>query len=176
MCQYETHCFALCMCCDFFACDCRMKCSDGCDCFHDATWSRNIIACGARNHTRVPEFVPMDATAVYLDGNVLSGDALISDEFIGRKHLTELYLNSSGIEAISDKTFSGLTELRVLHLEQNLLTNLSGSEFSDLVDLEELYLHGNTLTHIHSNTFAPLVSLKVLTLHQVLAQTDFPWP
>ena len=35
ICSYETHCFALCMCCDFFACDCRMKCSDGCHCFHD---------------------------------------------------------------------------------------------------------------------------------------------
>ena len=35
LCPYETHCFALCMCCDFFACDCRMKCSDGCNCFHD---------------------------------------------------------------------------------------------------------------------------------------------
>ena len=50
---------------------------------------------------RVPEFVPMDATAVYLDGNRLSGDALISDEFIGRKHLTELYLNSSGLATTS---------------------------------------------------------------------------
>ncbi len=35
LCSYETHCFALCMCCDFFACDCRMKCSDGCHCYHD---------------------------------------------------------------------------------------------------------------------------------------------
>ena len=38
ICQYQTHCYALCMCCDFFACDCRMKCSDGCDCYHDTTW------------------------------------------------------------------------------------------------------------------------------------------
>ena len=126
-----------------------------------------------QNHLRVPEFVPMDATAVYLDGNQLSGEALISDEFIGRKHLTELYLNSSGIEAVSDKTFSGLTELRVLHLEKNLLTNLSGSEFVDLVDLENLYLHDNALAHINSNTFAPLVSLQVLTLHQVWSQIHF---
>ena len=38
LCPYQAHCFALCMCCDFFACDCRMKCSDGCDCYHDTTW------------------------------------------------------------------------------------------------------------------------------------------
>ena len=52
LCSYETHCFALCMCCDFFACDCRMKCSEGCDCFHDQTWSSNIIECGRRGHAR----------------------------------------------------------------------------------------------------------------------------
>ena len=92
LCPYETHCFALCMCCDFFACDCRMKCSDGCQCFHDQviimvqkciflfytcmnieyildylqTWSSNIIECGNRQHATVPEFIPMDATSVYL--------------------------------------------------------------------------------------------------------------
>ena len=52
LCSYETHCFALCMCCDFFACDCRMKCSDGCQCFHDQTWTSNIIECGHRGHAR----------------------------------------------------------------------------------------------------------------------------
>ena len=101
LCRYETHCFALCMCCDFFACDCRMKCSEGCDCFHDQTWSSNIIACGRRHHRQVPEFIPMDATSVYLDGNNFGGEGLVSDEFIGRKHLTSLYLNSSLITRVS---------------------------------------------------------------------------
>ena len=179
LCSYETHCFALCMCCDFFACDCRMKCSEGCDCFHDQTWSSNIIECGRRGHARyllfskigyiyylskllvivhkskwvlqievmaarnsiiyvqffeiedtlsnaaneklrgrvvytffsnysVPEFIPMDATAVYLDGNNFDSKALINDEFIGRKHLTSLYLNNSQIKIISNQTFKGM--------------------------------------------------------------------
>ena len=29
LCQYSSHCFSLCMCCDFFGCDCRMQCPDG---------------------------------------------------------------------------------------------------------------------------------------------------
>ena len=45
LCPYQAHCFALCMCCAFFACDCRMQCPDGCSCFRDATWSANIIQC-----------------------------------------------------------------------------------------------------------------------------------
>ena len=28
LCQYDSHCFSLCMCCDFFGCDCRMQCPD----------------------------------------------------------------------------------------------------------------------------------------------------
>ena len=55
----------------------------------------------------VPEFIPMDATAVYLDGNNFNSDALINDEFIGRKHLTSLYLNHSQITMISNQTFKG---------------------------------------------------------------------
>ena len=35
LCPYKTHCFALCQCCDFDACDCEMTCPDGCNCYHD---------------------------------------------------------------------------------------------------------------------------------------------
>ena len=56
----------------------------------------------------VPEFIPMDATAVYLDGNNFDSKALINDEFIGRKHLTSLYLNNSQIKIISNQTFKGM--------------------------------------------------------------------
>ena len=56
----------------------------------------------------VPEFIPMDATAVYLDGNNFDSKALINDEFIGRKHLTSLYLNNSQIKIISNQTFKGI--------------------------------------------------------------------
>ena len=27
LCRYEGHCFALCKCCEFYACDCRMQVS-----------------------------------------------------------------------------------------------------------------------------------------------------
>lgn len=174
LCPYETHCFALCMCCQFLACDCRMKCSDGCACYHDQTWSSNIIECGNRGHDVVPEFIPMDATALYLDGNNF-GQAVANDEFIGRKHLTSLFLNDSGVTLVTNKTFNGLTELLSLHLENNGLTSLaSGGEFDELVSLTDLYLHENLLEFIHADTFAPLVNLHVLTLHGNRLTVDFP--
>jgi hypothetical protein len=151
------------MCCDFFACDCRMKCSDGCDCYHDSTWSANIIQCGGgRKHDKIPEFIPMDATAIYLDGNALAD--LSSETFVGRKHLKSLFLNSSGIEVVSDKTFNGLTELESLHLEDNAIAELKGAEFADLASVKELFLHHNLLTFVHGDAFKGLVSLEVLTL------------
>ena len=47
LCPYETHCFALCKCCDFDACDCEMSCPDNCTCYHDASWSKNVAVCSA---------------------------------------------------------------------------------------------------------------------------------
>ena len=35
LCPYTAHCFALCHCCDFDACDCEMTCPDNCTCYHD---------------------------------------------------------------------------------------------------------------------------------------------
>ena len=35
LCHYTTHCFSLCRCCTFLACDCRMSCPDMCTCSHD---------------------------------------------------------------------------------------------------------------------------------------------
>ena len=35
LCHYTTHCFSLCRCCTFLACDCRMNCPDTCTCLHD---------------------------------------------------------------------------------------------------------------------------------------------
>ena len=99
ICPYKTHCFDLCMCCDFYACDCRMQCPHGCDCAHDASWSRNIITCSARNHTAVPLLIPMDATHVYLDGNDLR-HSVVQQNFLGRHRVQHIYLNKSNIRYI----------------------------------------------------------------------------
>ncbi|KAI4503247.1 hypothetical protein M0802_001469 [Mischocyttarus mexicanus] len=146
LCKYETHCFALCHCCDFDACDCEMTCPVNCTCYHDQSWSANVVDCSNGGHTnKLPEQIPMDATRLYLDGNDLR--VVSSHAFIGRKKLKVLFLNSSNIEIV-----------------QNRIRELRGHEFEGLDALKQLHLQRNQLGSIGNDTFAPLRSLRVLKL------------
>ena len=162
LCSYETHCFSLCHCCDFDACDCEMTCPDNCTCYHDQSWSVNIVECSSSGFSEPPNAIPMDATAVYLHGNNFG--VLGSHAFIGRKNLNVLYLNNSNIDAVLNHTFYGLTGLSRLHLENNNIRRLEGHEFLSLQGLKELLLHNNLLNFIEYSTFDRLSSLEVLTL------------
>lgn len=162
LCTYKAHCFALCHCCDFDACDCEMTCPQNCTCYHDQSWSANVVDCSSSNYKNLPGRLPMDATEVYLDGNNFG--ELTSHSFIGRKNLEVLYANDSNIVAIHNHTFSGLKRLIVLHLENNKITLLNGAELVPLENLKELYLQNNLLTHIDNGTFLGLRHLEVLAL------------
>eukprot|EP00090_Calanus_glacialis_P019644 TRINITY_DN30137_c0_g1_i1.p1 TRINITY_DN30137_c0_g1~~TRINITY_DN30137_c0_g1_i1.p1 ORF type:complete len:1191 (-),score=181.26 TRINITY_DN30137_c0_g1_i1:163-3735(-) len=163
LCSYQTHCFSLCQCCQFDSCDCEMTCPTGCNCYHDNSWTKNIIQCSSNQFTNLPESMPMDATEIFLDGNLL--DNLKSHTFIGRKNLRVLHLNNSRIDKIENQTFNGLKSLTVLHLENNNIRTLQGFEFSGLSHLRELYLQNNQITSIHNATFKALKSLEVLFLY-----------
>ncbi|XP_076177292.1 toll-like receptor 7 [Ptiloglossa arizonensis] len=162
LCRYETHCFALCHCCDFDACDCEMTCPAGCKCYNDRTWNTNAVDCSGLAVEEIPRRIPMDTTEVYLDGNVLR--ELQNHVFIGRKNMRVLYVNASGIESIQNRTFNGLNNLQILHLEDNRIRELKGFEFERLSHLRELYLQNNLIGFIGNLTFLPLRSLEILRL------------
>ncbi|ALC42769.1 Toll-7 [Drosophila busckii] len=162
LCRYESHCFALCHCCDFDACDCEMTCPNNCTCYHDQIWSTNVVDCGQQLTTELPRRVPMDSSIVYLDGN--NFPVLKNHAFIGRKNLRALYVNSSQVAAIQNRTFASLTSLQVLHLADNRLQRLQGYEFEQLAALRELYLQNNQLEQIGNGTLAHLSSLQLLRL------------
>ncbi|KAH1029320.1 hypothetical protein HUJ05_002579 [Dendroctonus ponderosae] len=162
VCIYETHCFTLCHCCDFDACDCEMTCPNNCSCYHDQTWNTNVVDCSGQGAAEIPQKIPMDATEVYLDGNYIR--ELQNHAFIGRKNLRNLFVNSSNVEAIQNSTFNSLHALQVLHLEDNNLRELKGYEFEHLDKLQELYLQNNYIDRIGNRSFEPLVSLKILRL------------
>ncbi|KAM7344937.1 toll-like receptor 7 [Cochliomyia hominivorax] len=162
LCRYDSHCFALCHCCDFDACDCEMTCPNNCTCYHDQIWSTNVVDCGGQQTMELPRRVPMDSSVVYLDGN--NFPVLKNHAFIGRKNLKSLYVNNSKVASIQNRTFAGLISLQILHLEDNLMQTLQGYEFEHLSALKELYLHNNLLTSIENATLAPLQSLEVLRL------------
>uniref|UniRef100_A0A182MYV6 TIR domain-containing protein n=1 Tax=Anopheles dirus TaxID=7168 RepID=A0A182MYV6_9DIPT len=163
LCKYDTHCFALCHCCDFYACDCKMECPKGCTCYHDQSWSSNVVDCSRAGYDdRLPDQIPMDATQIYLDGNNFR--SLGSHAFLGRKRLKILFLNGSNVETVSNRTFFGLRELEILQLDHNLLTALNGFEFEGLDNLKELLLQYNRITRIANHTFDHLHSLKIVRL------------
>ena len=162
MCAYEAHCIPQCFCCDFFACDCRMQCPEGCTCYHDNAWTNNVVQCSVGDFTDVPPLIPMDATTVYLDGNNMT--ELVNPGFIGRKRIHTIFLNNSLIQHITNFSFEGLGSLRVLHLENNRLERLDGTELTGLERLKELYLQNNVLVSIAADTFESLRSLAVLRL------------
>ncbi|GIY81710.1 toll-like receptor Tollo [Caerostris darwini] len=162
LCKYGSHCFALCHCCEFDACDCEMVCPENCTCYSDQTWNTNIVDCSSQNFTSMPSVIPMDVTDLYLDGNNIF--QLTSHTLIGRKNMRVIYLNNSNIHLINNRTFNGLLILRTLHLENNELKSLNGYEFETLVHLEELYLSNNKIMYIANTTFQNLKSLSILNL------------
>ncbi|KAH8316321.1 hypothetical protein KR067_005131 [Drosophila pandora] len=162
LCRYESHCFALCHCCDFDACDCEMTCPTNCTCYHDQIWSTNVVDCGGQQTTELPRRVPMDSSVVYLDGN--NFPVLKNHAFIGRKNLRALYVNGSQVAAIQNRTFASLASLQLLHLADNKLRSLHGYEFEQLSALRELYLQNNQLTTIENATLAPLAALELLRI------------
>lgn len=173
LCRYDAHCFALCHCCDFDACDCEMTCPDNCSCYHDHSWSSNVVDCSNAGYKHVPERIPMDATEIYLDGNEL-GD-LGSHVFIGKRRLEILYLNNSGIATIHNRTFNGVGALRVLHLEDNALRELRGFEFDQLERMSELYLDHNAIATVGNTTFKKMKNLEVLRLDSNRIIDFRPW-
>jgi len=171
LCPYETHCSARCVCCDFYACDCRFQCPDGCSCFRDTRWSRNVVQCSASARRSVPLLLPQDASEIRLDGNNLGH--LRTQSFLGRSNVERLFLNGSNILSLGNGTLSGLSGLESLHLQDNNIGELRGYEFAGLANLKELYLHNNDLVYINEVSFDPLPSLRALTLDGNLL-TVFP--
>lgn len=162
LCTYKTHCFALCHCCDFDACDCEMTCPNNCTCFHDQSWSTNVVECSLAGYTEIPTNIPMDTTELYIDGNNFG--ELSEHSFIGRKNLKVLYANNSNVQVIYNTTFHGLKKLTILHLENNKILRFLGHELSALENLRELYLQNNRISFIGNRTFADLRKLEVLRL------------
>ncbi|XP_050313830.1 toll-like receptor 7 [Anthonomus grandis grandis] len=162
LCAYETHCFTLCHCCEFDACDCEMTCPNNCSCYHDQTWNTNVVDCSGQTASEIPLKIPMDATEVYLDGNNIK--ELHNHAFIGRKNLKTLFVNNSNVESIQNSTFNSLHALQVLHLEENKLRELKGYEFERLDNLKELYLQSNLIEAVNNKTFEPLTSLVILRI------------
>ncbi|KAI5646104.1 leucine rich repeat domain-containing protein [Phthorimaea operculella] len=162
LCKYDHHCPDDCDCCDFHICHCKTVCPRNCSCYHDSTKTTNVVDCSVKELRHVPQYLPIDATHIYLDGNHYN--ELNESVFDPVRKALVLYLNSSNIANINNNTFNKLTDLRILHLDNNKLKQLRGSEFSKLSNLKELYLQSNEIEYISNKTFSYLGALEVLRL------------
>lgn len=175
LCPYKSHCFTLCQCCEYVACDCEMICPENCTCYHDQTWSANVVDCGHSGlQNSLPKNFPIDTTVLYLDKNIIND--VESTTFIGRKNLRRLYLNDSHVSNIQKRAFGNLHLLEVLHLDHNHLRSLHGHEFDNLLLLRQLYLHSNQIEHISNETFTQLQALQVLRIdgNRIVSMGMFP--
>merc|ERR1719458_179421 len=142
-------------------------------CYHDQSWTLNMIQCSARNLTNVPREIPMDSTVLHLDGNNFG--QLGPEVFLGRTRVTTVHLNGSRISGLTNGSLAGLSALKRLFLQHNLITELSGEEFVDVAEVEVLHLHHNLLSFVANDSFTSLVNLRVLSLHNnLLAQISLP--
>lgn len=162
LCKYDNYCQDGCHCCDFNICDCKTVCPNNCSCYHDSTKSTSVIDCSVKQLTFIPHNIPIDATHIYLDGNVYS--ELNETVFDSMRNAIVIYVNASNIINVSNNTFNRLTDLRILHLDNNKLKQLRGPEFSKLSNLKELYLQSNLIENISNETFYHLGALEVLRL------------
>lgn len=160
LCQYEGHCLNNCHCCEFDACDCKFICPNRCDCYYDEFWRVNIVDCGRSEYFQIPISIPMFATVIFLDGNDFGN--LADHIFLGKKALTDLYLNNSQTASIHNRTFAGIINLQRLHLENNFIQTINELMFEMLENLIELFLNGNSIEYVPELIFKSHRTLKLI--------------
>ncbi|KAF7990587.1 hypothetical protein HCN44_000392 [Aphidius gifuensis] len=183
LCNYETHCFALCHY-DFDACDCKMTCPDNCSCYHDRSWSSNVVDCLNGGYKNVPDRIPMDETSFIHEHNSDSGKIYCRDatETLAQAHercgdtKTEIIScvvlvaapsapthniiinnNDSTTNAFMAATCSGFFEVQILSITNNRGTLIDGRCCGGGTDLGS---HVNSPPCLQSCTTAFWLCLK----------------
>ncbi|VDK66096.1 unnamed protein product [Onchocerca ochengi] len=175
LCNYKQICEPNCICCQYGNCDCKSKCPDGCHCFHDATYTINIVRCSAlkpedrKNFS--PKDIPMYATQIYLENMEIP--IVRSHDFLGRTRLLHLHLNYSSIREVQPLAFNTLPSLQLLDLSGNYLMRLTGDELYRTNKITTLMLHNNHLMSLGDRLNEVMPQLKTITLHNNKLQ-DLP--
>lgn len=192
LCSYKSHCFALCFCCDFDACDCEMSCPENCSCYYDQTWSTNIVDCSANNQingissqTRFTQMM-MGASGGGVSGagghhHVGNNHHRQPSSFAGAQqqaHLvkfmnipekipmdvTELYLDGLELLHLRGNALIGRKNLKTLYLNNSQLYSIEPKALATQKSLRILQLNSNHLTELHGYEFEQQAELRELYL------------
>ena len=101
-----------------------------------------------------------------LDGNLLTIQTLVPDNFTGVDNISSLSLASNGLSVpISVSLFAFFTKLKTLNLDSNLYQYLSPTFFNILSGtLEELIISNNILLDLPVSVFSSLSQLVLLDI------------
>lgn len=158
-------------------------CPSMCNC------STNTVLCANKKLSYTPNFdsLSIKPKIIDLSGNYLNEITAWSFSFDYSIYVKELYLNSSEVIVINEKSFDELQHLQTLHLSDNLLNNisenlivnleeitvldLSNNQFNDFPKLLSKYLEvlglaNSKITNVPLDSLNGLPNLKVLFLEQ----------
>ncbi|XP_023241480.1 slit homolog 2 protein-like [Centruroides sculpturatus] len=134
------------------------ECPENCVC------EGTIIDCSKKRLRDIPNDVPMFATELRLNDNMIT--KVKNDGLFKRlPNLNRLDLRNNEILDIEDGAFQGATGLNDLLLTENKLKEIRPKMFAGLKNVKTLMLRTNQITCITNDTFADLDSVRLLSLY-----------
>ncbi|KAJ8025760.1 Slit-like 2 protein [Holothuria leucospilota] len=153
---------------DHFSCnnDDFSSCEPAPDCPRECACMNTVVRCSRKELIVPPQNIPLEATELYLDANMLttipSGlerlksldtldlsrnriSILPENAFANMSSLSTLLLNANQIGCIPPGTFTGLHQLRILSLYDNNISTIPEGSFSDMGSLTHIALGLNPL-------------------------------
>lgn len=176
LCPYKSHCFALCYCCDFDACDCEMSCPENCSCYYDQTWSTNIVDCSANNqingYSQARFMQMMGANHQHRQTPLSSASSSQPPQIVKFVNIpekipmdvTELYLDGLELLQLRANALIGRRNLKSLFLNNSQLHSIEPKALATQKALRVLQLNSNFLTELHGYEFEQQVELRELYL------------
>uniref|UniRef100_UPI00358E538B leucine-rich repeat transmembrane protein FLRT3-like n=1 Tax=Myxine glutinosa TaxID=7769 RepID=UPI00358E538B len=139
--------------------------------------------CNDRGLTSIPQGLPANVSTLYLQNNVIRGDAppaiaeglpLVRTIYLYKNALEvfslhlptgvrELYLQENKIRAVAHRALSSLTHLQVLHLDGNTISAgaIESGAFYNLISLRELFMSRNYLSTVPTGLPTSLQELRL---------------
>ncbi|XP_071827051.1 slit homolog 2 protein-like isoform X4 [Apostichopus japonicus] len=145
---------------DFSSCEPAPDCPSECACIN------TVVRCSRKELVTPPQNIPLEATELYLDANMLTTipngmerlkslhtldlsrnriSILPENAFANMSSLSTLLLNVNQIGCIPPGTFTGLHQLRILSLYDNNISTIPQGSFTDMDSLTHIALGLNPL-------------------------------
>ncbi|KAI2811133.1 Slit 2 protein [Blomia tropicalis] len=138
-------------------CSIKPQCPFACSC------QDGVVDCRNRNLTKIPDFIPENATELRLEQNSIT--EVPSRAFSNYRQLLRIDLSKNNISKIAEDAFHGLKSLNSLFLFGNEITDLPEAVFKGLSNIQVLFLNANRIKCLRRGIFADFKNLNLLSLY-----------